>query len=331
MALSAMQVFNDMVMPETLEALDVMIDAFNEASAGTIRLTTGNFTGDFLQESFFDSLHSAQRRVDRYAANGAQASTNLSEGRNDSVKVAGGFGPIAFEPSQMTWIQRPTASAIEAASRFFAEALLEDQLHTAILSLTAAIENQSSATLDISATAAPDGALDYTALNSAHALFGDKSMMIAAHIMNGASYHRLIQGNLANGNRLFGGGELGPRSVQVVDILGRLVVVTDAPALAEAGTPNKGKVLGLTPGAATVWDGGDIVTNVETSNGKERIETTFQADYSFALRLKGYTWDITNGGKSPDDTDLGTGTNWDLEVASIKNSAGVVLVSDSDQ
>ena len=38
-----------------------------------IRLTTQGIDGDFLQESFWAGLHSAQRRVDRYAANGAQA------------------------------------------------------------------------------------------------------------------------------------------------------------------------------------------------------------------------------------------------------------------
>lgn len=50
--------------------------------------------------------------------------------------------------------------------------------------------------------------------------------------------------------------------------------------------------------AAIVHDGGDIITNIETSNGKERIETTMQVDYTFGLGLKGYTWDEANGGES---------------------------------
>ena len=32
-------------------------------------MTTEGFDGDFLQESFFKAVHTAQRRVDRYAAN----------------------------------------------------------------------------------------------------------------------------------------------------------------------------------------------------------------------------------------------------------------------
>ena len=47
-------------------------------------------------------------------------------------------------------------------------------------------------------------------------------------------------------------------------------------------------VLSLVSGAAVVSDGSDLITNIETSNGKERIETTMQADYTFGLGLKGF-------------------------------------------
>ena len=68
MALSDMQVFNQYIMPATIETLAQMVDKFNAASRNSIRLTTEGFDGDFLQESFFAAIHSAQRRVDRYAA-----------------------------------------------------------------------------------------------------------------------------------------------------------------------------------------------------------------------------------------------------------------------
>ena len=69
------------------------------------------------------------------------------------------------------------------------------------------------------------------------------------------------------------------QNVRVVDILGKLVVVTDAPALYEAGTPNKNKVLSLTAGAAIVHDAGDLISNIDTINGNKRIVTTMQVDY----------------------------------------------------
>lgn len=319
MALSDMQVFNEYIMPATIETLGQMVDKFNAASAGAIRLTTQGFDGDFLQESFFAAIHSAQRRVDRYAAQGAAAATDLTQLKHSSVKIAGGFGPIRYEPSQMTWLRKPTAEGIEVASRNFAEAMMQDQLNTAIAALVAAIEANVSLTNDESGT----GALTYQVMNTAHSLFGDASGNLVANVMDGATFHSLIGQNLANATRLFEA-----RNVTIVDILGKAVIVTDAPTLFEAGVPNKRKVLGLAESAAVVFDGGDVISNIETSNGQTRIETTMQVDYTFGLGLKGYAWDEANGGKSPTDAEIATGTNWDLVATDEKHTAGVLAIGD---
>lgn len=320
MALSNMKVFNEYLKRITIETLAQDVEKFNASSAGAIRLTTQGIDGDFLQESFWAGLHGAQRRVDRYAANGNQSATPLSQKQYDSVKIAGGFGPILWEPSQLSWIQKNPEEALEVISRNLSEAIMSDQLNTAISALAGAIGNQPAATNDVSATAG----VTYVAINNAHALFGDASQRLVAQVMTGAMYHKLVGQNLANAERLFQFS-----GVQVVDILGKAVIITDAPALYEAGTPNKQKVLSLADGAAVVMDGSDLITNIETSNGKERIETTMQADYTFGLGLKGFTWDVANGGKSPTNAELSTGTNWDLVANSIKASAGVLTIGDA--
>ncbi|CAB3922359.1 major capsid protein [Achromobacter deleyi] len=322
MSLSQMQVFNKYIMPAIIETLGQQIQKFNAASGGAIMLSTGGWEGDFLQESFYAAIHSARRRVDRYASNGNATPTDLTQLKHSSVKVAGGFGPIRFEPGQMTWLNKPTAEGIEVASRNFAEALLQDQLNSAIAASVAAISNQAAATNDVSATLG----LTYSALNDAHAKFGDSSSLIVANVMTGQVYHKLIGQNLANAQQLFQYG-----AVTVVDILGKTVVVTDAPALYATGTPNLQKVLGLVAGAATVTDAGDVITNIDTTNGKERIETTMQVDYTFGLGLKGYTWDEANGGKSPTDAELATGTNWDKVATDIKHTAGVIAIGDASK
>jgi hypothetical protein len=51
----------------------------------------------------------------------------------------------------------------------------------------------------------------------------------------------------------------------------------------------------------------------------------YQGEYAFNLGLKGYQYDVSNGGSNPDATALGTGSNWDANTTSIKDSAGVVL------
>ena len=318
MSLSQMQVFNEYIMPATIETLGQMVDKFNQASNGSIVLTTQGFDGDFLQESFFAAIHSAQRRVDRYAAQAAATATDLTQLKKSGVKEAGGFGPIRYEPSQLTWLNKPTAEGIEVASRNFAEALLRDQLNTAISALKAAISNQATATFDYSAT----GGLSYSVINNAHAKFGDASGNLVAQVMTGQAYHKLIGNNLANAQNLYQSS-----NVLVVNVLGKPVVVTDAPALYVAGTPNKLHVLSLAEGAAVVYDGGDLVSNIQTTNGQTRIETTMQVDYSFGLALKGYTWDETNGGKSPTDAELATGSNWDKIATDIKHTAGTCAIS----
>lgn len=318
MSLSLMQVFNEFVMPATIETLAQMVDKFNAASRGSLRLTTTGFTGDFLQQSFWQGIHASQRRVDRYAAQASVSPTDLTELKHNSVKVAGGFGPIRFEPGQMTWLQRPTAEGISVISQNLAEAMLRDMLNTAIASLVAAIEAQGAATTYDSNT----GPITHRDLNNANALFGDHSGLIVANVMDGAQYHALIDQNLANASQLFVAG-----NVTVVDVLGRAIVVTDAPALRETGTGADVKVLGLVTDAAIVHDAGDLITNIETSNGNTRIETTFQADYTFGLGLKGYAWDTANGGKSPTDAELATGGNWDKVATSIKHTAGVLTLA----
>jgi hypothetical protein len=315
MALSDMDVFNQYLMPATIETLDQMVQKFNEASRGTIRLTTQGFDGDFLQESFWAGVHSAQRRVDRYASNTSASNTDLTQSTDSAVKIAGGFGPIQFEPSQLTWLRKPTAEGVEVASRNFAEAMMKDQLNTAIAALVAAISNQSTAKYDASGLS-PDE-LTYTTINNAHALFGDHSPNLVA----------LVGQNLGNSAELFSA-----NNVTIVDILGKTVIVTDAPALQDTVTsPDRTfyKVLSLQDSAAVVFDGGDVISNVETTNGLLRIVTTMQVDYTFGLKLKGYTWDTSSGGKSPTDAEIATGSNWDKTATSIKHTAGVIAIGAS--
>lgn len=321
MALTNMKVLNREVQSATIETVAQMVEKFNEASAGAIVLTTQGWEGDFRYENFFQSLHSAQRRVDRYAANSDASSTSLAQLQEIGVKVAGGFGPILWEPGQLSWVQMNPAAAVEAISRNLAEAMMKDMLNTAIASAVAAIENVGATVIYDTGTGR---AITYRDINTAHSRFGDASQTLVADIMDGTTYHNLIDLNLTNAEELFVAG-----NVTVVNILGKRIIVTDAPALREspATSTNDIKVLSLVAGGATVYDAGDLITNIETTNGKLRIETTMQADYTFGLALKGYQWDTGNGGKSPTDADLTTGSNWDKIATSIKHTAGVLTLS----
>lgn len=321
MALADMKVYNDDIVGTTIELLGQKTDQFNAASGGAIVLSTAAWRGDFSRESFFNQIASAKRRVDRYATIATQAATALTQGEHVGVKVAGGFGPVLFEPAQMTWLNEDPASAIRAISEGFSDALLADQLNTAVGSAVAAVSGQAALVNDVSAT----GGLTLNVLNNSHAKFGDQSQLLVTDVMTGAAWHKLIDKALTNSSQLFASG-----NVMVVDILGKRYVISDIPALYEAGTPNKSKVLSVVANGIIVDNASDIISNVDTSNGNTRIQTTWQADYTFGLKLKGYSWDVANGGKSPLDAELFTATNWDKAVAENKHTLGTLAIADAD-
>ena len=320
MALSDMKVYNDDIVGTTIELLGQKTDQFNAASGGAIVLSTAAWRGDFSRESFFNQIASAKRRVDRYAANADQAATALTQGEHVGVKVAGGFGPVLFEPAQMTWLMEDPASAIRAISEGFSDALLADQLNTAVGAAVAAVGGNTTLVNDVSATAG----ISLNALNGSHAKFGDQSQLLITDVMTGATWHSLVDKALTNSSQLFVSG-----NVLVVDVLGKRYVISDIPALYETGTPNKAKVLSVVANGIIVDNASDIISNVDTSNGKTRIETTWQADYTFGLKLKGYSWDATNGGKSPTDAELFTASNWDKAVAENKHTLGTLAIGDA--
>jgi hypothetical protein len=321
MALANMQVYDTEIYTTTIELLGQKLEAFNAASGGAIVLNTNAWRGNYTKEAFFQSISGAQRRVDRNAAIGAQAATQLSQGEFVGVKVAGGFGPVTFEPGQMSYLLENPASAIMVIAEGFSDALLADQLNTAVGCGVAAVENIAALVNDVSATAG----LSQQALNKGHYKFGDMSGMLICDVMHSSGSESLTDKALANGEQLFVSS-----NVTVISILGKIIVVSDIPALYVAGTPNKTKVLSITAGGIVVSNSGDIITNMDTTNGQTRIETTWQADYTFGLSLKGYAWDVANGGASPLDAELFTGTNWDIAVTSTKHSLGTLTVADAD-
>ena len=46
---------------------------------------------------------------------------------------------------------------------------------------------------------------------------------------------------------------------------------------------------------------------------------------AYNLGILGYEWDMTAGGKSPDDTKLGASANWRKTATSLKDTAGVLV------
>ena len=158
-------------------------------------------------------------------------------------------------------------------------------------------------------------------LNSGVAKFGDASQDIVAWIMHSTPLHDLYDNGLANGEHLFTYGTVNIAS----DAFGRVFVISDCPALKSTATPAVYHNMGLVPGAAVITMNGDYDSNIDTRNGNENIARTMQAEWSYNVGVKGFSWDKTNGGKAPTDNALFTQTNWDRYATSHKDLAGVVV------
>ena len=313
-----MQVFNDFIYTTVTETVDQQIALFNAASRGAIQLSSARNIGDYMDAAFYKAFSTQSRRRDAYAS-GAVAAQDLSQESHVSVKVAGANGPFAFNPSQFTWIQKNPEEAAIAIGEQVSQAIIQDMLNASVGACNAAIVNQGSLSYDGSA-----GTMDIGDLNLGAAKFGDKAQDIVSWVMHSKPYHDLIGAAITNTNELFSFGTINV----VQDGFGRPLIVSDIPALFNATpTPDQYNTLGLVSGGIMVEDNGDFFSNAETNNGDENIERTWQSEYTFNVKLKGYSWDKANGGASPTDAELFTGTNWDQVATYNKDTAGVVVIT----
>lgn len=312
--------FNAQVYTAATEIVDQQVELFNAASAGALVLSpSSNNVGDFSMKASFKGIANLVRRRDVNNGTGTVAATRLSQLKNVSVKVASGTKPIDFERAQFNWIKQNPALAASTIGTQLAAAMMQDQLNTAVRGLAAAIGAQASLVHDISAVADNDKAT-FAGLTSAAGKFGDRSMDVRAWIMHSKPMTDLYLQSLANAERLF---QYGTVSV-MRDPFGRVFVVTDSPALVAT---NKYTTLGLVEQAAMVEPNNDFDAVMVDSTGKENIQSTYQAEWSYNLGLLGYAWNTAAGGSAPSDTAIGTGANWTKIATSAKDTAGVALVS----
>lgn len=316
MSLANLKVFNSFVYQTFLELIAQQIDLFNAASQGAIILKSAANLGDYADSTLYQRIPGLVRRRDAYGA-GAVTAKDIAMLLATTVKIAAGTPPVNINPAWWAWIQRSPEEAGATLGKQLGEDTLADMLNTALKASVAAVSN-------VGATVVNDGTAgkaSFLALNSTSALFGDRAQNIACWIMHSKVWHDMVATALTNTSILFTFG-----NVKVMqDGMGRPFIISDAPDLFD-GTATY-RTLGLVNAAMTVEQNGDYTENISTLNGNENIARTFQAEWSYNLGLKGYSWDKTNGGHSPTNAAIGTGTNWDQYATSIKDTLGVMLKS----
>lgn len=324
MALSDLAVYSETAYSAMTEVLQQQVEIFNGATGGALVLQAAAQQGDFSDVAFFAKIAGGTVRRRNAYGSGAVTEKVLAHLEETAVKVAAGTPPIRLDPGQFRWIQQNPEVAGAAMGQQLARDTMADMLNTGLGAVYAALSQESEVVFDATAAAtAAARAISWSNLNRAQALFGDRSSAIGVWLMHSAPMHGLYGQNLNNSERLFTYG-----SVNVVrDPFGKLLVMTDSPQLADipgGGGAVTYHVLGLTPGSLLIGQNNDFDANEETKNGGENIVRTYQAEWSYNVGLKGFAWDKTAGGKSPNDAALFMATNWERHATDAKDLAGVV-------
>lgn len=319
MALSDLAVFSEYVYSSLSEVIAQQVELFNAASGGAIVLRQAANEGDYSDIALWAKVAGLVRRRNAYGS-GAVASKELEHLLDTMVKVAAGTPPVNMPPSMFTWIQRNQEEGGAVIGQQLAGDMLGDMLNTAIMAYVAALSGEADVTHDYSAT----GTLSLPVLNTGASKFGDRANDLRAWVLHSKSMFDMFGAALANTEALFNFGTVNVRQ----DGFGRPFVITDSSALVNTTpTPDVYRTLGLVTGGIIVEANNDFDDNIETSNGDENIQRTYQAEWTYNLGIKGYSWDKTSGGKSPNDAALATANNWDRYATSHKDTAGVIVLS----
>lgn len=319
MALSDLAIFNEYAYSAMTEVMDQQIALFNAASQGTVVLSNAANQGDYNEQVMFGKIANLIRRRDPTSTVDL-TTKSLAHITDRSVKVAAGHEPVDISPSQFLWIMQNPETAGAAAGQQVATGMLQDYLNAGLRAASGALLNNTNVVRSVYNSTTPV-TMAPVHFAEAAAKFGDRSGNIAAWVMHSKPMHDLWTNAIANSERLFTYG-----TVSIMrDPFGRVFIMTDSPSLVSTDPVKKYRTLGLVPGAVDIQQNPDYIANIDTSNGKENIQRTMQAEWSFNVGLLGYAWDKANGGAYPTDTELGTGTNWDKYVTSDKDTAGVLL------
>lgn len=328
--LTDLTVLSQWVRDYSRERIAYNIHLFNAATQNALSLGTETHPGDYWDRVGFKFLSGVVRQRNPYGT-GTLTAVKLQNIMETLVKVAAGTNPIELTPSQWAWINQDPAQIVQIVGDIIAEQAMDNMITNAINSVAGAIANVG-ATLAYSngGTFASPKPLSFIDLANGAQLFGDRSSKILVWLMQSTPAHSLLINQLTNTERLFKWD-----TVNVIrDATGRVIVISDTAALKlqtgnGTSTPDIFASIGLVPGAVTVLQQDDYFGNFDTRNGNENISSTYQAEWSYMVGVKGYAWDKTNGGHAPSQSALATGSNWDMYVTNIKDTAGVLVKSNS--
>jgi hypothetical protein len=325
---SNMVVYNEQISAGLFEISSQYTDAFNASSQGALVMTVGPQKGNFEQEAFFKNVPELIRRR-RVDTNAGVASKLFTMDELVNIKLNRGAGPVDWVLQDFVKAGLTTEAGQFVLGQQIGKQLVEDQLNTLILSVATALSGVAGATFD--ATGETVKTTTSFNLNKGNAKLGDRSGDIAVYVMHSGAYHDLIGSQITD--KTFSQGTVVSVYQGIPGTNGRPVVVTDSPALIEPATSASGSVtkyitLGLTRNAGLLRMTEPMTSTIQTITGLENIVARYQGEYAFNIGVKGFAWLLASSPTiNPTDQQLATNSNWVQKYASVKDLAGVRIVT----
>jgi len=311
---SDFKVYQEQVASSLTETLTQATEAITTGANGAIVMSTNVMKGDYMYRSFFQQATS----VIRQDITSVSAGTPVKLAQTDSVdvKLHRSFTIDAARKAFKMAGFNPDVFNVVAGQQVGRE-IITGMLNDGLLAARVAINNVAGVTNDV--TAASPSSITSTNLLATLAKFGDAASKVVAWVMHSQQYFDLAKNEISNQVAPIYEGIL-----QRVDVPGfnRPILVTDSASLISSSNYF---VLGLTEGAIRLVDTEPTDIVIDDVTGLLQLVRRYQGEYAFNLGLKGYRYDVANGGANPDATALGTGSNWDQVSTSVKDTAGIVL------
>lgn len=305
------------------ELLATNSQVFNAASRGSIRLTTASERGNYAYTSFFQNLSSAMVSRRDLTTVAAQTDTPLIQNELVTVKLNRKMVPVtqtrdAFKKIFGNFSETEFSGLV---AEQMANAAQLEMLNSALNAGVAALRGVS-ASYHLQSSL---GVMDTNTLIDALAKMGDRADRVVAFVMHSKPYYDLVKGQTAA--NITGISNFAIQTASPVT-LNRPVIVTDAVGLRPLLSPDIGYyTLALTQDALVVENSEEQEVVLQDVTGLEQLAVRIQGEYAYNLGVKGFKWDVANGGANPTDATLITGSNWDTAYTDVKDRAGVAIMT----
>ncbi len=319
---SDFKVYESEFMGGFIESVEMETNVFNTSSDGAIQLIPSRLKGHYNKESFFKNIANLVTRRD-ITSTASVTDLALTQGEFIGVKCNRKIGPVANTLDSFKKIAADPQEFSFILGQQWGKQAAKDYVDTALGAVGAAIAGQASLVKDITGETLKTA--NHASISQTMAKMGDQASRIKCFVMSSKTYFDLVGQSIAD------------KIVNVADIViyggvpgtfNRPVIVTDSPSLMIAGTPNTYRSLALVEGAVVVEESEERNIVSEIVTGLENLVLRYQGEMAFNTTVKGFQYDIANGGVNPSSAAVLTSSNWDLVVGDVKSGPGALMLSE---